>query len=60
MTSRYKVTGPTAFQGHQPGEEFDADLDQQLERRAKDRGQIRVVLHDISNDKPEKEDQVDA
>jgi hypothetical protein len=39
----YKVTGPTSFQGHQPGEEFDANLDPELERRAKQRGSIRVV-----------------
>ena len=39
----YKVTGSTAFQGHAPGEEFDAELDPDLERRAKDRGSIRVV-----------------
>lgn len=38
----YKVTGP-AFAGHQSGEEFEADLDPDQERRAKARGQLRVV-----------------
>jgi hypothetical protein len=41
--TRYKVSGPTSFQGHRPGEEFEADLDPELERRAKERGSIRVV-----------------
>ena len=39
----YKVTGPTAFRGHSPGSELEADLDPGLERRAKERGSIRVV-----------------
>jgi len=37
----YKVTGPTAFQGHKPGEQFDADLDENAERRAIARGSIK-------------------
>jgi hypothetical protein len=39
----YKVTGTTSFAGHKPGEEFEAELDPEQERRAKDRGSIRVV-----------------
>jgi hypothetical protein len=48
----YKVTGP-AFQGHQPGETFEAELDPALEARAKERGQIRVLKRD-EKDEPEK------
>src|SRR4029077_11166479 len=39
----YKVTGPTAFMDHQPGETFEADLDPDLEERALERGSIEVV-----------------
>lgn len=38
----YKVMAGT-FMGHPEGEEFEADLDEALERRAKERGSIRVV-----------------
>lgn len=46
----YKVTGP-GYRGHKHGEVFDADLTDEQERRAKDRGAIRVVKRD-SDDKP--------
>lgn len=49
----YKVTGDTPFQGHQPGEEFETELDPELERRAKERGSIRVVKR---NNKEEEDD----
>lgn len=39
----YKVTGTTAYMGHQPGEEFDADLDDDAEARALERGSIEIV-----------------
>jgi hypothetical protein len=39
----YKVTGSTYFRGYAPGEEFQADLTEEQERRAKERGSIRVV-----------------
>lgn len=39
----YKVTGSTAFDDHQPGEEFDADLDPDHEARAIERGSIEIV-----------------
>lgn len=57
----YKVTGAT-FQGHEPGDEFEADLDPDQERRAKARGQLRVVKR---GDTPppeikEKEEEADA
>jgi hypothetical protein len=40
---RYRVTGPTAFHGHPPGEVFEADLDPDQERRALERGSIKAV-----------------
>ncbi len=43
MTTTYKVTGPTGFAGHKPGETFEADLDPQLEQRALERGSIKKV-----------------
>jgi hypothetical protein len=39
----YKVTGLTPFDDHQPGEEFEADLDEDLESRAVERGSIEIV-----------------
>ena len=54
----YRVTGGTPFLGHQPGEEFDADLDENLERRAKERGSIRVVKR-ASEEKPSKKEEAD-
>lgn len=53
----YKVTGNTAYLGHQPGEEFEADLDEAAERRAKERGSIRVVKRDTNKEKEEADDE---
>ena len=39
----YKVTAPTGFHGHAEGEEFDAELTPEQERRAKERGSIKIV-----------------
>ena len=39
----YKVTGSTAFDDHEPGEEFTAKLDPDLEERALERGSIEIV-----------------
>jgi len=39
----YKVTGPVAFDDHQPGEEFEAEYDDDLESRAVERGSITIV-----------------
>ncbi len=39
----YKVTAETGFDGHQLGDEFDADLDPELEERALERGSIQIV-----------------
>ena len=41
MKTTYKALA--AFQGHQPGEQFEAELDPELERRARERGQIKKV-----------------
>ena len=38
----YKVTGNVGFDGHKPGEVFEADLDEDLEARAIERGSISV------------------
>lgn len=46
----YKVTARTGYQGHAEGEEFEAELGEAEERRAKERGSIRVVKRD--DDKP--------
>ena len=48
MKTTYKAL--SRFQGHEPGEEFAAELDPALERRAVDRGQIKKVS------KPKKEE----
>jgi hypothetical protein len=39
----YKVTGPTAYRGVRPGEEFTAELSEDEERRALERGSIAVA-----------------
>jgi hypothetical protein len=52
----YKVTGGAPFQGHAPGETFEAELDPDLERRARERGSIRVVRRNDSPDKQEEEE----
>ena len=39
----YKVTGSTAYRGHQPGDTFEADLTDDEKRRAMDRGSIATV-----------------
>jgi hypothetical protein len=51
----YKVTGETPYLGHQPGEEFEAELDPDRERRAKDRGSIRVLKRGNHTHENEKE-----
>jgi hypothetical protein len=58
MKSTYKVVGQTPFRGHRPGEEFEADLDEHTERRAKQRGSIRVVRRgDTPHHEEEKADE---
>ena len=41
--SKYKVVGSTPFGDHEPGEEFEADLDPDFEERAIERGSIELV-----------------
>jgi hypothetical protein len=52
----YKVTGNTGFLGYAPGEEFEADLGPDVERRAKARGAIRVLKRDTKHEHEKKED----
>lgn len=52
----YKVTAATGFQGYALGEEFEADLAEDIERRAKARGSIRVVK--TGDETPKKEGKV--
>jgi len=40
---RYRVKGTMAFRGHQPGEEFVATLNPNMERRALQRGSIVLL-----------------
>jgi hypothetical protein len=37
----YVVTAETGFDGHEKGEEFEAELDEELEQRAIERGSIK-------------------
>jgi hypothetical protein len=39
----YRVTGNTPYMDHQPGEEFEADLTDEQEDRALERGAIKRV-----------------
>jgi hypothetical protein len=55
VKTTYKVVGTTYFRGHAPGEEFQADLEPEQERRAKERGQIRVVKR--ADTKPTKKEE---
>ena len=41
--SKYEVTAETGFDGHKLGEQFDAELDEDLEARAVERGSIKIV-----------------
>jgi hypothetical protein len=59
MKTTYKVTGSTAYKGVQPGETFEADLAEDEERRALERGSIQVEGGRSTKTK-KKEDQADA
>ena len=39
----YKVTAATGFDGRPEGEEFEAELEPELEQRAVERGSITIV-----------------
>lgn len=60
MKTTYKVVGLTAFAGHKPGETFEAELTEDQERRAKQRGQLRVVRRGDNPEDEEKEAEVDG
>ncbi len=55
MSTLYKVLALTGFRGHKQGDEFEADLTPDQERRAKARGSIRVVKRDTNDKNHEKE-----
>jgi hypothetical protein len=40
---KYVVTGATAYLDHQPGEEFEAELTDEQEDRAIERGSIKLA-----------------
>lgn len=44
----YEVVGETRFQGHAPGETFDADFTEDEERRFTERGSIRLAGGDAA------------
>ena len=56
MSTLYKVMARTGFRGHKQGDEFEADLTPDEERRAKARGSIRVVRRDKQDDEKEGKD----
>ena len=41
--TKYKVTAETGFGEHKQGDEFEAELDPELEQRAIERGSIEIV-----------------
>jgi hypothetical protein len=53
----YRVTAATGYRGHAEGEEFDAELTEDEERRAKARGSIRVVKRSEKTTKKEEDDE---
>lgn len=55
----YKVVGQTAFAGHKPGETFEAELTEHQERRAKQRGQLRVIRRGDEHETHEQKEEVD-
>jgi hypothetical protein len=56
MTTLYKVLAKTGYRGHREGETFEADLTEDQERRAKARGDIRVVRRDKHEHEKEDDD----
>lgn len=57
MKTTYKVMAATGYRGLAEGEEFEAELSEDEERRAKERGSIRVVKR--GDDKPKGRDKDD-
>lgn len=58
MKTTYKVMSRTGFRGHAEGDEFEAELSPEQERRAKERGAIRVV--ERGGSKPKQEGKTDG
>ena len=50
MKKTYEVTGNTPYGDHQPGETFEAELDDDAEDRAIERGAIRVKRNSKKGD----------
>ena len=51
MTKKtYTVTAATGYDGHQFGETFEADLDEETEQRAIERGSIKAGKHKIAEE----------
>jgi methylmalonyl-CoA mutase cobalamin-binding subunit len=46
----YTVMAETGFDGHAKGEQFEADLDRELEERAIERGSIKSGKHTIKEE----------
>jgi hypothetical protein len=58
--TRYRVTGAVPYLGHQPGEEFEAELSDDQEDRALKRGALKKVRRAPKDDEKEEEEQQDA
>lgn len=58
MKTTYKVTAATGFRGYAEGEKFEAELSEDEERRAIERGSIRVLKR--PDDKPKGKDKSDG
>jgi hypothetical protein len=52
----YRVAGPAAYMGHKTGEKFEAELDPEQEKRALERGSIKVVKRKPKDEKEEDDD----
>jgi hypothetical protein len=50
----YEVSGKRAYRGHAPGETFEARLDRFAERRAIERGAIRLLERVVADLPPDK------
>lgn len=50
--SLYKVTGPRAYRGHEPGATFEATLNEAAEQRALSRQAIRKVVDGVPTLQP--------
>lgn len=51
---KYLVTGRFKYRGHAPGEEFEANLDPDVEERAVRKGTIRVLDRKRTRLEPER------